>query len=403
MKKQNIFTMCLIAISFSSFFATPAKAVTSSIMIDAESKNVISSNRADLKRYPASMTKLMTLYMTFTALDMGLFRMEDELPVSQKAWNVSPSKLGVEVGGKITVHDAILALIVKSANDCAVVLAEAIGHDEQSFAVAMTDVAKELGMKNTVFKNASGLPNKEHKSTAEDMAILALAMYKHYPQYYDLFSTTEFRYNNIRYTNTNHLLQTFEGADGLKTGYTRAAGYNIVTSAEREGKRVIAVTMGHRTFDGRDKQIAKMMNSGLNKLIKVDSKSEVQVAKTEIVKENNKTAKKEEVLPKIVVAEIEPLIVEEDNLSSWAVHIGSFTNYTKARNYAKDITKKQPKLFANKNIEIEISESHSAIIYLSKIAAFSKEDANNLCNDLKKITNSCNVIEATNLNLALHH
>ena len=248
-----------------------AAASTSSILIDADSGKVLSSSAADKLRYPASLTKLMTLYITFDALEKGLIKMDDKLPVSRNAANRSPSKLGLRAGEKISVHDAIMALVIKSANDCATVLAEGLGYTEANFANTMTQVAHELGMKNTTFKNASGLPNKAQKTTARDMAILGAAVYHHFPQYYKLFSAKKFTYKGRTYYTHNHVLKSFEGADGMKTGFTNAAGFNIITSAERGGKRVIAVTMGHNTAKLRDKKVSSMMDQGLKKLALLDT------------------------------------------------------------------------------------------------------------------------------------
>lgn len=176
------------ACSLAFLLSVPAKASTSSIIIDADSGEILSSSAADQLRYPASLTKVMTLYITFDALEKGLIRMDDKLPVSRNAANRSPSKLGLRAGEKISVRDAIMALVIKSANDCATVLAEGLGYSEENFAKTMTKVARELGMKNTTFKNASGLPNRAQKTTARDMALLGAAMYHHFPQYYKLFS-----------------------------------------------------------------------------------------------------------------------------------------------------------------------------------------------------------------------
>ena len=182
---KYIFAACLLSCALVS----GAHASVSSIIIDAETGDVLSSSNADSLRYPASLTKLMTLYITFNALDKGLIKFEDKLPVSRNAANRSPSKLGLKKGETITVRDAVLALIVKSANDCATVLAEGLGYSEENFAKTMTEVAQELGMKNTTFKNASGLPNRAQKTTARDMALLGAAMYHHFPEYYKLFAT----------------------------------------------------------------------------------------------------------------------------------------------------------------------------------------------------------------------
>ena len=226
----------------------------SSILIDAQSGKVLSASNADELRYPASLTKLMTLYITFGEIESGRLKMTDKLTVSRNAANRAPSKLGLKAGEKITVNDAVMALVVKSANDCASVLAEGIGYSEEKFAKTMTKVARELGMKNTTFKNASGLPDPAQKTTARDMAVLGAAMYHHYPQYYKLFATKSFTYKGRTMYTHNHLLKNFKGADGMKTGFTNAAGYNIVTSAHRNGNRVIAVTMDTTASDSVTKK-----------------------------------------------------------------------------------------------------------------------------------------------------
>ena len=245
-------------------------ASTSSILIDAQSGNVLYADNADVRRYPASLTKLMTLYITFNALENGKLKLDDELKISYTAANRSPSRLGLTPGKTIDVKTAILATIIKSANDCATVLGESLAKDERSFAVLMTETARQLGMKNTTFKNASGLPNSQQKTTARDMAILAAAIYHHFPQYYSWFSIPEFTYQGKTYRTHNYLLKDFDGADGLKTGFTNAAGYNIITSAKRGNHRVIAVTMGHDTQDNRDKKVYTMMDKALTQMAQTD-------------------------------------------------------------------------------------------------------------------------------------
>ena len=191
----------LLTVCFSN-----ANASTSSIMIDAKSGNVLYEDNAESLRYPASLTKLMTLYLTFTALEKGQLRLDDNLKISHTAANRSPSRLGLTPGKTIDVKTAVVATIVKSANDCATVLGESLAKDEKSFAVLMTETAKKLGMKNTTFKNASGLPNTQQKTTAKDMAILAAALYHHFPQYYSWFSIQDFEYEGKQYTSHNLLL-----------------------------------------------------------------------------------------------------------------------------------------------------------------------------------------------------
>ncbi len=376
---KYIFAACLLSCALVS----GAHASVSSIIIDAETGDVLSSSNADSLRYPASLTKLMTLYITFNALDKGLIKFEDKLPVSRNAANRSPSKLGLKKGETITVRDAVLALIVKSANDCATVLAEGLGYSEENFAKTMTEVAQELGMKNTTFKNASGLPNRAQKTTARDMALLGAAMYHHFPEYYKLFATKKFTYNGRTYYTHNHLLKSFEGADGMKTGFTNAAGYNIVTSAERDGHRVIAVTMGHNTIRQRDTKVASLMKKGLQKLAMSDHIE----APNLYANADTHTYGEPSLIEAATVADEAPVS------DVWAVQIGAFSNYAKARNYAISV-KKQLKM-AGAEIDIEPAQKGSAVIYRSKLVGFEKNEADKTCNSLKKSNKSCIVIASS--------
>jgi len=261
-----------LALLYLGLTAVTAQATdTSSIVIDAKSGNVLYSNNAEKLRYPASLTKLMTLYIAFNALETGKLKLTDKLRVSATAASRSPSKLGMPAGSYIDVKTLIHALIVKSANDCATVLAEALSPTEADFAVLMTKTAHRLGMHHTTFKNASGLPNSAQKTTAKDLAILGAAIYHHFPQYYPWFSMTEFQYNGMTYKTHNYLLNDSLGTDGMKTGYTAASGFNILTSAQQGKYRVIAVTMGHKKVKERDEDISKMMEISLNHMQKNSS------------------------------------------------------------------------------------------------------------------------------------
>ena len=390
-----------IAICFALSINT-AQASTSSIIIDAENGDVLSSKGADTLRYPASLTKVMTLYITFNALKKGIITMNDELKVSRRAANMAPSRLGLRAGQKIKVETCIKALIVKSANDCASVLAENLGYTEANFAKAMTQIAKALGMKNTTFKNANGLPNRAQKTTARDMALLAAAMYHHFPQYYQLFSLKKFSYNNLTFYTHNHLLRSFDGADGMKTGFTNAAGYNIITSAHRNGKRVIAVTMGHNTAKERDQYIAKMMDKGLKRLALNDTISEhkmyAQLEEKALSQSLNSKAPQTAQDKKDTKLQL----LAENSQAQWGIQVGSFSNYAKARNYALKIKKDAPKYvkkninFANTKISVEPFAKGSAIVYRSKIVGFDKTDADKTCHSLQKENKSCIVVAMKN-------
>jgi D-alanyl-D-alanine carboxypeptidase len=232
------------------------------IILDATSGRELSSDQPDQLRHPASLTKLMTIYLTFSALDSGRLSLGDGLPVSINALNAPPTKMGLPPGGTVSVRDATMALVTRSANDAAVVLAEALGGDEPSFAHMMTSKARQLGMSQTVFRNASGLPNREQVTTARDMARLAFALMRDFPHYYPVFSVQSWPYRGRSLENHNRMLGSYEGADGLKTGYTNASGFNLVMSAMRDNRRLIGVVMGGDSAGQRDRMMAMLMDQG---------------------------------------------------------------------------------------------------------------------------------------------
>lgn len=381
MTKKILSLLCIATVVLlfgNTSFAGPIKRTQSSIVIDAASGKVISSSNADERRYPASLTKLMTLYIAFDALDKGKLKLSDRLKVSRNAANRAPSKIGVKAGETISVEDTIKALIVKSANDCATVMAEALGGTEENFAKIMTKTAKDLGMKHTVFKNASGLPDPQQKTTARDMAILGSAVYHHFPEYYDLFSTTKFTYQGKTHYTHNHLLKKFAGTDGMKTGYTAAAGYNIVTSAERDGNRVIAVVMGHNTIKERDFKVASLMNSGFQKIDR--RKSHRMFAKIEAVPQNTSSS-----------------TVKTDKDASWAIQVGAFSNYAKARSYALDIQSSlRPAYAAKTSVNVEPYSKGYSVVYRSQLVGLKKNEADKSCYQLQREKKSCIVISTDN-------
>ncbi len=242
-------------------FASPAQANPkyAGIVVDAKSGKVLYSEDADELRYPASLTKMMTLYLTFEALEAGKIRLNSKVPVSRNAASEPPTKLGLRAGGSVTVEDAIQGLITRSANDASTALAEFLGGSEERFARIMTQKARALGMTRTVYRNAHGLPNSAQVTTARDQARLGIALRQHFPQYYDYFSTQSFRYGKQVIRGHNRLLGVVRGVDGIKTGYTRASGYNLVTSAQADGRSVVGVVMGGRSGASRDQQMKNLI------------------------------------------------------------------------------------------------------------------------------------------------
>ncbi|MBF0125679.1 MAG: D-alanyl-D-alanine carboxypeptidase [Magnetococcales bacterium] len=230
------------------------------LVMDAKTGRILHSTSPDDLRHPASLTKMMTLYLTFQALKRGQLELEQRLSISQHAASQAPSKLGLRGGNTIRVEDALLGLVTKSANDATVVIAEALGGTEEGFARMMTNKARELGMQRTVFRNASGLHDPEQVTTARDMAILGYALIYHHPQFYPYFSREGFTYAGVRHNNHNNLMKRYQGMDGIKTGYIRASGFNLVASTVRGSTRLIAVVFGGRSAVLRDNRIAALMD-----------------------------------------------------------------------------------------------------------------------------------------------
>ena len=263
--------LCLfvaLVLVFSTSESVEAK--YASIVIDFDSGQVLHEENADTRNYPASLTKMMTLYMLFEALAEGRVSMSTKMPVSARAAGMTPTKLGLPRGSSIAVEKAILALAVKSANDVATVVAEHLGGTEIEFARMMTEKARAIGMTNTTFRNASGLPNRGQLSTARDMARLSIALIKHYPQYYSYFANKSFTHNGRTYSGHNNLLDDYEGTDGIKTGYIRASGFNLAASVVRDGRRLIAVVFGGRTARTRDAHMVKLLDRGYIRAAQLD-------------------------------------------------------------------------------------------------------------------------------------
>jgi D-alanyl-D-alanine carboxypeptidase len=236
-----------------------------SIIVDGNSGAVLQASSPDALRHPASLTKIMTLYLLFERLESGKMKLDTEMPVSRHAADQDPTKLNLRPGQTIRVEDAIKGLVTRSANDAAVVIAEAIGGDEDDFAQMMTRKARSLGMSRTVYRNASGLPNDEQVTTARDQATLGRAIQERFPRYYRYFATASFNWRGQSIRNHNHLLGNVEGVDGIKTGYTHASGFNLVTSMRRGNRHLIGVVLGGRSGGSRDAIMRNLLAENLEK------------------------------------------------------------------------------------------------------------------------------------------
>ncbi len=239
-----------------------ADARYSAIVVDAETGAVMYERNADKRRHPASLAKMMTLYLVFEALEAGKIKLDTRFKVSKRAVRQAPSRLGMRSGGAIRVKDAILALVTKSANDVATAVAEGLAKSEIEFAKIMTARARQLGMTRTRFANASGLYNRRQLSTARDMVKLAQALHQHFPKYYRYFATRAFRYGKRTYRNHNKLLGRYAGTDGIKTGYIGASGFNLVATVQRGDLRLIGVVFGGRSGRSRDRHMMKLLDRG---------------------------------------------------------------------------------------------------------------------------------------------
>ena len=353
--KLLIFT--IFVLSSTSLFAKKA-----AIVIDYDSKEVLFEVNADTLNFPASLTKIMTLYITFDYLHKNKLSWKTPLKVSHTAASRSPSKLYLKEGSFITLDYAVMALIIKSANDVATVISEHIAGTEREFAKLMTKYAKEIGMEKTTFKNASGLPNRAQMTTARDIAKLSHAMISNFPEEYKLFSQEKFVWQGKTYKTHNRLLQSYEGGDGIKTGYIKASGFQLAFSAIRQNKRLIGIYFGGNTGKQRDQRLTFLMNKSFNKL-NINTKKITSTKK--IIKVNKK------------------------NESKYKIVVGTFKYKNNAKKHLKLIKKKYPKTTNTKEAKVALIKSNGKQLYESRFQFFSKKDAQTACSRLKKYKRDC--------------
>ncbi len=356
-----------------------AAAKYASLVIDAETGEVLHAVNADTRNYPASLTKMMTLYKMFEAVESGRWSMNTRLRMSARAAGQPPSKLGLKPGQTISVRDAILALSVKSANDIAAAVAENYSGKEWKFAREMTETARRLGMNRTTFRNASGLPHRAQMSTARDMAKLARALLRDFPQYYHFFSRTRFDFNGVSYKTHNKMLLTYDGADGFKTGYIRASGFNLVSSAKRGGRRVIGVVFGANSSRTRNRLMAKYLDRAFAELgsAPVLAKADVPAPAP---------------LPTAPGREEEqgdgdgpPRIVEFDKKSRWGIQVGAFAQSEQAENMATKARKTVPSLLDGGIVSIvPLTKKNGKVLHRARVYGLSKREAYRACKLLER-------------------
>ena len=374
------------------------------IVVDADNGRIIHAINAETKNYPASLTKIMTLFMTFEALKNGTLSLDQKLPVSRVAAGRSPSRLDLKKGDTITVDDAISALVTKSANDVATVLAEAMGGTERKFARLMTTRAREMGMKDTTFKNASGLPSRGQLSTATDMAILARALLDRFPNEYKYFSKSSFTWNGRAHKNHNKLLETYDGADGIKTGYIRASGFNLVASARRNGVRLIAVMFGGKSPRHRNKHVAEMLDQGFRAVTRVASAGKpaeetltrAAVAATMPSPEENKPRRPTPPpAPKVAAALPGSSTVRRPaDLNSWAIQVGAYNRYAPAHIAVTRAARAVPSLLGTRFaiVRQKSTRRRGPDIFKARLLVNTESRAHQSCQALKRRKIDCMVI-----------
>jgi D-alanyl-D-alanine carboxypeptidase len=401
-------------------FAAPAAAARYAAMImDAESGAILHQTDADEPRYPASLTKIMTLYMLFEAIEQGKIKMTTRLPVSAHAASQSPTKLDLDEGDLVPVRDLMLGLITKSANDAAVVIAEGLGGTEDRFADQMTRRARKLGMNNTTFQNASGLPNPHQITTAHDLAILARALIQDFPQYYGNFSTPQFTYGNRVHANHNRLMTWYNGADGIKTGYIRASGFNLVTSAVRNDRRLIGVVLGGTSPTQRDQQMARLLDGAFgspNTLPEVreargGKKSKAQIAaarrgqsvkpETTVRAAAAPAPKAETIESKIAAANAAAAAPaaprESTSGDNWGIQVGAYSKADAAREAARKAVKLAPTHLDGASVSIAEYERKKKSLYRARLVGVSEKEARQACRVLERKGVDCRPLSPADL------
>lgn len=379
------------------------------IVVDAKTGEVLYAKRADSSRYPASITKVMTLYLTMEALAAGKLSLDDRVMISPRAAAQAPTKLGLRPGETISVDDAMKALATKSANDIAVALAEHLGGTESRFAALMTLRAKELGMANTHFANASGLPDSRQITTARDLAILSRAVMRDYPQYYKLFSTRSFEFRGHSIRNHNRLLGRVPGVDGIKTGFTNASGYNIAVSGVQDGRRLITVVLGGPSGAARDNNAEDLMLTGFSVMRRRALGEQITVAQNLFEPEPSGPLTRPSVEQgdsdqeglKIVLASASP----EPTLSAaapkkkpakaaaakgkWTVQVGAFKSKSDAREQLALVKKRYGAPFSSAEGVANASGSH----YRAQFKGMTESSARDACRELKAKKQPCLIIK----------
>jgi D-alanyl-D-alanine carboxypeptidase len=409
---SRFFLVCLAVSVLGTAFSSNASAAQresryGAIVLDNDSGNVLYAVNPDRRSYPASLTTVMTLYLLFDALEQGRLRLDSTMAVSSHASAQAPSKLGLVPGDRIAVEDAVLALVTKSANDVAVVIAEALGGSESDFADMMTRKARQIGMSNTTYQNASGLPNSGQVSTPRDQATLARALIRTHGKYYHYFSTRQFRWRGQPISTHNRLMLRYPGADGIKTGYINASGFNLIASAKRDGRRLIGVVFGGDTAAWRDKNMAQILDKGFAR----SGGADIRTAKADdedkadldtLIASAAKTDKPAKVAKvqtaKFKAAQRRKAAADEDEEGdddpvSWSIQVGAFNDYKPAHQAASAAAKKLGGLVSRASIEVAKAKQGKQTNYRARLTGFTEDQARAACKRLSRAKKDCKVVQ----------
>ncbi len=387
--------MAAVGSGLSAAEALAAKAAA--IVVDARTGQVLIDQDADAIVHPASLTKMMTLYLAFDALEDGRLSLDQQLPVSAFAQSMSPTKLGLRAGQTLKVETAILGLVTKSANDAAVVLAEALGGTEARFAEMMTRKARELGMRRTVYRNASGLPNMEQVTTARDYAVLSRALMRDHAKYYPYFSRRNFVYGGRTMANHNNLMSRYEGMDGIKTGYTIASGFNLAASAVRDGRRLVGVVMGGKSAGSRDNKMAALLDQAFSRasqgrdegpvMASLDTRSDAVTGEVGDVKAKPvRAAVQMAAIPAAPARESKPA---RETGSHWGVQVGAFSSRAAGNKAVTQAVKQAPFILRAAKPSVVEAKAGKDTIYRARLTGLDEKDARKACAVLTKHGHHC--------------
>ena len=385
-----------------------------SIVLDMDSGTVLHSSRADKKLYPASLTKMMTLYMTFEAIRAGKLSLDQHVTISREAAKQPPSKIGLKAGKSITIRDAIQAAATKSANDAAVVLAEAVGGSVKNFALMATARAQSLGMSRTTFKNPHGLTQRGQLSTARDMGLLGRRLFLDFPEHYHVFERKKFKYGKRTYRATNKLLGKYRGADGIKTGYTNASGFNLVASAEQDGKRIVGVVFGGRSSARRNNHMRKLLDKGFKiapqrtglevadyylespmPRLSPNRGGQAPVALVALARQDNPSVVKLglSALSRAIVTPAEAS-VSQVSAGKYSIQIGAYRKRSLAERRLKAVDEKlgRPANLNRAAPVVSVRKAGGRPLYRARFSGLAKSDADTGCRRLKAKSIDCFVV-----------